>query len=184
MRSHSINNVQPDSSRSFDVVRSIICAQFMLLLTAPSWVVWLIYRITYCAAQMILYLILLRVIPGVKVHLVRNWPVMVKLVGSWLMDRFVGVMGLGGRWSCWRWSCRTRRRSRIITDCWTRCIRFLMCWVGRSVECCSCWSLGPRRSGWAIIILWVEVKQPTNTVTGLCLGIMILNTLCTHWRSC
>ena len=120
---------------------------------------------------MVLYLVLLRVIPGVKVHLVRDWPMVIKLRGSRLMDRFVGEVGSGRRGS--RRLCGARRRSRFIPNCWTRCIRFLMCWMWRSVECGSCWSLGPWWSSWTIIILRIEVKQPTNMVIWLCLGIII-----------
>ena len=123
---------------------------------------------------MTLYLILARVIGGVKIHLVRGWSVMVKLRRSGLMDWFMAEVRLGWRWSCWRRSLRARWWARIVATCWTRSIRLLLCWVGRTVECCSRGSLGPRGSGWSVIILRVEIKQPTKTVGGLCLEIIIL----------
>jgi len=78
------------------------------------------------------------------------------------MNRAVGKVRFCRWWT--RLLCRTGRRSWIIANSWSRCMRFLMGWVWRSVEGCSGWSLRPWWTGWAIIILRVEVKQPSKAV--------------------
>merc|ERR1712168_1136782 len=96
---------------------------------------------------------------------------MIKLRWPRFMDWFVAEVRLGWWGSSWWRSLRPRWWARMVATCWTRGVWFLLCWVGRAVECCSRGSLGPGRPGWPVIILRVEIKQPTKTVGGLgCIG--------------